>query len=335
MKLRAETCLCIATLLLIGAASPADALSPGLPKNKDCNEEVFQNALNELRSKDYEQGRRLLTKLVGRKCSLAPAAMLLIADAYYREGGSRNLAEAEQEYARWLELFPEQDLAPLVMKKTVEVHLRELNGRDGSNHLESAYRALLKLQESYPLFSADAGVQEYEMVTEELRAEHNLKVARYYLEVRESPTAAKMRCQEILRKTIRFSKTDSALWYLAQADEILAQTEDREDNLNEAIAAYRRIVSEYAAGEHRDRAIERMRFLGEDPPEPNPRIIAWGQERAAKARSILADIDGYVLGISRRGILLNEEDEAEAGVLNEILKEANGSSSTASQSEPN
>lgn len=78
------------------------------------------------------------------------------------------------------------------------------------------------------------------MVTEELRAEHDLKVARFYIEIRESPTGAKLRCEEILGKTPRFSKTDSALWFLAQADEILAQTEDREDNLNEAIAAYKR-----------------------------------------------------------------------------------------------
>ena len=318
-------------LLVIGAANAASAagsLHLESWENNDCNEEVFQSALNEIRHKNYEQGRLLLKKLVNRKCSLMPVAMLLIADSSYREGGSRCLGEAHGEYTRWLGLFPERELAPLVMKKLAEVHLRQLNRRDDV-HSSLANKTLLRLQDLCPQFSVDPGVQEYIMVTQELHAEHQLKVARFYLDVRESAQVAKMRCLEILEKSPRFTKMDIALWYLAQADEGLAQTEEWEDNINEAIASYQRLAREHADSEYRERAIERLKYFGRDVPEPDPEVNATRRERASKVRSILADIDAYVLGISRRGVLLNEEDDVESDELSRMLKETSAASSSA------
>jgi hypothetical protein len=248
------------------------------------------------------------------------AAMLLIADSYYREGGSRNLAKAEREYARWLELFPEAELAPLVMKQMADVHLSQLNGRNGADHILLAERALLKLQHLYPQFSDDPSVQEYVMVTQELSAEHHLKIARFYIEVRESLEAAKMRCLEILKKQPGFTKIDIALWYLAQAEEGLAQTEEPEDNINGAIASYERIAREHAESEYRDRAIERLKYFGRDVPAPDPKINAKLRERASLVGRILTDINEYVLRVSPRAVLLDEEDEVESDGLNKILK---------------
>jgi outer membrane protein assembly factor BamD (BamD/ComL family) len=69
------------------------------------------------------------------------------------------------------------------------------------------------------------------MPSEELMAEHELKVARFYLEIRESAMAAKMRSLIVVRKHPRFS-------------------------------------------EYRDRAIERLRYLGREAPEPDAEFKA-------------------------------------------------------------
>ena len=106
-----------------------------------------------------------------------------------------------------------------------------------------------------------------------------------------------------------------------QAEEGLAQTEEREDNINDAVAAHQRIAREHADSEYRDRAVERLKYLGCDVPEPDPEVNAKLRERTLKAKSILTDINGYVLGITRRGVLLNEEDEVASDDLNRILKE--------------
>ncbi len=317
MRKRTQASIGMAALLLLASASAAGQRE--YPDSDRLNEETFQNALTEIRVKDYEQGRHLLKKLVIRKCPLACAAMLLIADSYYREGGSRNLAEAESGYTRWLDLFPEQELAPLVMKKTAEAYLRELNGRDGSNHLALADRTLTKLQELYPQFGADPQVQEYVMVTQELRAQHELKVARFYLEMRESPTAAKMRCLEIVTKLPKFSGMDDALWLLAQADEQLAQSGGWEENTNEAITCYERIVREHFDSEYLDRALERLRYFGREAPEPDPEINAAFRERAAQVKRML--VNGYVFDISPAGVFLNEEDEVDNDALISIQKQ--------------
>src|SRR4030095_9436539 len=186
MRLRSQTSRLIAALLVIGASN--GALAGGSPpqspsENSQCGEGVIHSALNEIRHKDYEQGRLLLKDLVVRECSLMPAAMLLIADCYYREGGPGGFANAEGEYAHWLEFFPQQELAPLVMKKIAEVHLRQIDGPNGVAHAAMANSSLLKLQQQYSQYSVDPTVQEYRRITEELLAEHQLKMARFYLDV--------------------------------------------------------------------------------------------------------------------------------------------------------
>ena len=40
-----------------------------------------------------------------------PLAKLLVADSFYREGGSSNLAQADVEYREWLQFFPQHPLA--------------------------------------------------------------------------------------------------------------------------------------------------------------------------------------------------------------------------------
>jgi outer membrane assembly lipoprotein YfiO len=312
----------IVALFVLGAAhgvSAAGSLHQSTWESKYCNYDVLQRAANEIRRKDYEQGRRLLKKVASSECSLMSAALLLIADTHYRESGSLHLEKASEEYTRWLGLFPEHEFAPLVMKKIIEIHMRQLNGRGGDNHIALAYRALLKIQDSYPQYRDDPEVQEYLMVTQELLADHNLKVARFYLDVRESAQAAMARCLEVITKYPSFSRTDTALWYLAQADEVLAQTEDGEDNIAKAIASYQRIAREHSDSEYRDRAIERLTLLGQPVPEPDQEINTRFRERASKIKSIL--VNGYVLSISQRGVLLDEEDDVERDGLNRVLNQ--------------
>ncbi len=270
--------------------------------NEACNEEEILNAVNLIKEQHYRQGRRRLKRLVASKCSLMPVARLLIADCYYREGGSYNLAKAEVEYMNWLQLFPDHNLTPFVMQKVVEIHLRQV--LNNARHLWLANKILLKLQDSYPQFRDDPIVQEYHMVVEELLAEHDLKVAKFYLEVRESPEAAKARCMNIIEKWPGFSRLDVALWYLAQVEEA-------EANSNDFVEYYKRIVREYASSEYGNEAIAKLKHLGANVPEPDLEFNAKSRERLSKVSGILADIDAYARSITRRGIILDEKVEIE------------------------
>jgi outer membrane protein assembly factor BamD len=237
-----------------------------------------------------------------------PVARLLIADCYFREGGRYNISKAGSEYNSWLDSFPDHKLAPFVMRKVIETHLSQLGFNDDYHnddyHIAGANTMLLKLQDSYPQYKDDPLIQEYLMVVQEWMANHHLNVARFYFEHRHVMEAARLRCQEVIKKYPQFTKLDFVLW-------ISAQVEEAEDNRDKAIEYCKRIAREYPDSEYRDEAIEKLKYLGSDVPEPDFEINALLGERTLKAARIFGDIGTYARNISPKGVMLDEKDELE------------------------
>src|SRR4029079_11855382 len=77
----------------------------------------FFRALDEIGNDRFQRGRDRLKKLIAADSQLNGIASLVIADSYFREGGAKNLQQAEISYREWLESFPGDKLAPRVMVK--------------------------------------------------------------------------------------------------------------------------------------------------------------------------------------------------------------------------
>lgn len=102
--------------LLALTACLAASLACGSPKKKVTTEEVregrdrelYAEGLRAMRKRRYEEGRLLLSTLIGSYdgSPLLPLAKLLIADSFYREGGASSLAQADVEYREWLQFSP-------------------------------------------------------------------------------------------------------------------------------------------------------------------------------------------------------------------------------------
>src|SRR4029079_8154508 len=149
-----------------------------------------------------------------------------------------------------------------------EIHLRQVMAADrDTTHAKLAERQLKELMRRYP--DTDAKQQAEQMMTQvqEILAMHELKVARFYFELRESSTAAQMRTEEILSKYPNFSRFDEALFLHARAMELQEDTETASRDLS-------RIVTSHPHSEYMDRAKETLKTWGKPIPESDPAKVA-------------------------------------------------------------
>jgi outer membrane protein assembly factor BamD len=124
---------------------------------------------------------------------LIKMAKLAIADSYYLQGGSKGLAQAEVEYRDWIQFFPDDPLADETMLKIAEVHLKQVMAADrDTTHARLAERQLKDLLRRYPNTDAKEQVEQLTNQVQEILAMHELKVARFYFDIREFAPATQM-----------------------------------------------------------------------------------------------------------------------------------------------
>jgi outer membrane protein assembly factor BamD (BamD/ComL family) len=146
---------------------------------------------------------------------------------------------------------------------------------------------------------------------QEIRGDHELRLARFYLDSREAPTAAEMRSQYIVEQLPRFTKMDEALWCLARAEEA-------QENTQSAIKHYTRIVQDYPNSVFWYLAEERVRYFDSPVPESDPSINIGLAERAERIAQVRANLVGNSSTITRRAILLNEWNQVDSDLILEI-----------------
>jgi outer membrane protein assembly factor BamD len=285
----------------------------GKPKNKVAleeqkpgrDQELFRQGIDAIRKGRYDEGRMLLNTMINTytESPLIRVAKLSMADSFYLEGGSKNLAQAEVEYRNWLEFFPDDKLADDVMIKIAEIHLRQVMAADrDTTHAKLAERQLKELLRRHPNTDRKEEVEARMREVQEILAMHELKVARFYYDIRESAQAAQMRTQEILDKYPNFSRFDEALWLHAKA---LADQEDTET----ASQDLARIITNYPHSEYRKQAEALLRKWNKPVPEPDPTKLA---EKPAGDKSVLSRFGELVLGprisnISSKGVIIDRD----------------------------
>ncbi|HWN99422.1 MAG TPA: outer membrane protein assembly factor BamD [Blastocatellia bacterium] len=275
-----------------------EAKGPGRDK------ELFTQGIDACRKGSYEQCRVLLNTMINTysESPLVRMAKLAIADSYYLQGGTKNLAQAELEYRDWIQFFPDDALADDTMMKMAEIHLKQVqaSNRD-TTHAKLAERQLKELLRRYPNSDQKAETERLMNQVDEILAMHELEVAKFYLEIRESAQAAQMRTEEILNKYPNFSRFDEALFLHARAMELQEDTDTASQNLS-------RIVTSFPHSEFADRAKETLKKWGKPVPEPDPAKIA---EAAPEGKGLPARVAGLMFGpridTSSKGVIIDRE----------------------------
>jgi outer membrane protein assembly factor BamD len=272
------------------------------------DQELFREGINAIRKGNYDQGRILLNTMINTYSDspIIKMAKLAIADSYYLQGGSKSLAQSEVEYRDWIQFFPDDALADDTMMKIAEIHLKQVQAADrDTTHAKLAERQLKELLRRYPNTDKKDETEGLMTDVQEILAMHELKVARFYYDLRQSSQAAQLRTEEILNKYPKFSRFDEALWLHARALENQEDTETASRDLA-------RIVASYPHSEYREKAKALLEKWGKPVPESDPTKVA---EAPPEGQSLPARFAGFMFGpridTSSKGVIIDRDLKTE------------------------
>src|SRR6185436_4761808 len=93
---------------------------------------LFDQAIKEIEKSRYDRGRLLLQTLMNTydTSEYLAKAKLAIADAWYREGGSHGMAQAEAEYKDFILFYPTMEESAEAQEKICQMQYRQMEKAD-------------------------------------------------------------------------------------------------------------------------------------------------------------------------------------------------------------
>ncbi len=239
---------------------------------------LFAKATDDIKHGRYTVGRLSLQTLINTypDSEYLAKAKLAIGDSYFKEGGMAGLKQSIVEYKDFITFFPFLDEAAYAQMQVAMGHYRQMEKPD-RDHAE-AVQAEAELQtflEKYPNSPLVPQVEQRLRETQEVLAEGNFRVARFYY-IRGSYKAAGARLLELANRYPLYSQASEANWMLGQ---IFEKTEHND------IAAqyYTRIVKDYPLSSAAGDAKAKLAKFGVPIPQPDPSAVARMQKEADAA----------------------------------------------------
>ncbi len=179
---------------------------------------LYDRAADDIKRGRHEVGRLNLQTLINTypDSEYLAKAKLLIADSYYKEGGTANMTQAISGYKDFIVFFPFLPEASYAQLQVAMGHFQQMEkpdrDRTEAKEAEAEFQTFLQKYPKDPL--ADKAMQHLREV-QEVIAEGDFRVASYYY-VKGDKRAAAARLIGITRRYPLFSKSDQAYWMLGQ-----------------------------------------------------------------------------------------------------------------------
>jgi outer membrane protein assembly factor BamD len=272
-------------------------MNPLIGKDADLpDKQLYDKALAQIKSGHFDVARLDLNTLLSTypDSQYQMRAKLAIADAWYREGGSAALAQAEQEYKDFITFFPNAPEAAEAQMRVGDIYFKQMDvpDRDYSKaqHAEEEYRTMLK---QYPDAPKDILKQAQQKLrdVQEVLAQREADVGAFYASHEDWP-AALARYQTVVETYPQYSHMDDVLIGIGDAYEAEAgvaraaklcapNLPQGTPCMNEALkssieqqydgkaaAEYREVVLKHAAAPHAEFAKERLAAMNLPIPQP-------------------------------------------------------------------
>jgi outer membrane protein assembly factor BamD len=284
------------SLLICVACNNKKAANPLAHVNsKQPDKVLFDRAMEAMKQRKYDVARIALQTLINTypDSEYVARAKLTVGEAWYQEGSSASLAQAETEFRDFITFFPNMAEASEAQLKIADIHYRQMEKPDRdythARRAEDEYRQLL-LQ--YPDSKLAGTARQRLLEVQEVLAEREFRIARFYYN-RQSLLASIARAKTLTDTYPLYSRSDEALYILGQAYE---QQADRtratklpdelkqrltKGYLDNAAQAYSKIVSRYPAMPRYQDARRRLTAISRPVPTPTPEAIAQNKKELA------------------------------------------------------
>jgi outer membrane protein assembly factor BamD len=230
---------------------------------------LYDRAADDIKHGKHEVGRLNLQTLINTypDSEYLAKAKLLIADSYYKEGGTANMTQAISGYKDFIVFFPFLPEAAYAQLQVAMGHFKQMEkpdrDRTEAKEAESEFQTFLQKYPKDPL--ADKAMQHLREV-QEVIAEGDYRVAYYYY-TKGDKRAAAARLIGVTNRYPLYSKSDHALWMLG---DIFEKAEKKEIAAN----YYARIVKNYPLSSEAPEAKAKLVAMKVPVPQPDPRAKA-------------------------------------------------------------
>lgn len=256
--------------------------------SKQPDKVLYDRAMAALKKNKYDVARITLQTLINTypDSEYIARAKLAVGDAWYAEGGSSGLAQAEIEYKDFITFFPNLPEAAEAQLKVANIHYKQMEKPDRDfTHAKRAEDEYKQLILQFPDSKLVPEARERLMQVQEVLAEREFRIGRFYY-TRESWAAAIARLKSLTDTYPLYSEVDEALFMEGQAYERqmdMARTtrlsETAKGELlkkftDAAVEAYSRIVTRYPVMARAEDAKRRLEALHQPVPTPTEAAIA-------------------------------------------------------------
>lgn len=232
---------------------------------------LFDKAVTDVEKGRYEIARLTLNTLINTydTSEFLAKAKLLIADSWFREGGSHGLAQAEAEYKDFILFYPAMEEAAEAQQKVCMIHYRQMEKPDRDDtHALRAEDECRQLLQQFPNSKFAPTAKQLLRNIQEVNAHKEFAVGAFYHQKGSYPAAAN-RLQALTDHYPLFSGADEALWKLGDAYSRMGpRFRDKSG------AAFARIVREYPLSPLVDNAKKKLNEMEMPVPEADPLAIA-------------------------------------------------------------
>jgi outer membrane protein assembly factor BamD len=307
---RAVATLGVLTLALSLIPAEASDKKPKKKKNQDLSanplanvasrqpdKELYDKAMIALKKGRFDVARLDLQTLLNTypNSEYQMRAKLAVGDAWFKEGGTAALTQAESEYEDFITFFPQAPEAAEAKMKVADIYFMQMEkpDRDFTNaqKAEQKYREMI---DQFPDSSLVPRAKQRLRETQEVLAEREFLVGQYYAS-RMNWAGTIARLQTVADTYPLYSKSDE-LWitigdaYAGEARQINAarglpgavRERLQQVYLDKATAAYDRVITRYPMAPRVEDARDRLVAMNRPIPEPTQEAIA---ENDAEERS--------------------------------------------------
>jgi len=268
----------LAGLLLSASYSDAQILHKKKKVNKSTHADntaepdkiLYNRALEDIKHGRQEVGRLGLQTLINTypDSEFLAKAKLGIADSYYKESGTANMAQAIQGYKDFIVFFPFLPEASYAQLQVANAHYQQMakpdRDRSEARAAEEEYQTFLSKYPKDPL--APKAEQRLRDV-QEIIAEGDYRIGYFYY-VKGDKRAAAARLLTISKRYPLYSRSDKVLWMLG---DIFEKSEHKEI----ASIYYGNILKDYPLSSLAPNAKNKLVAFKVPVPQPDPKAVAW------------------------------------------------------------
>ena len=299
---RVATTAAILALALSVSPVQAKEKAPKKKKNADLSanplanvasrqpdKELFDKAMISLKKGRFDVARLDLQTLLNTypNSEYQMRAKLAVGDAWFKEGGTAALTQAEAEYKDFITFFPQAPEAAEAQMKVADIYFMQMEkpDRDFNNaqRAEQEYRAMI---DQFPDSSLVPRAKQKLREVQEVLGEREFLIGQYYAsKLNWAGTIARL--QTIADTYPLYSKSDQ-LWltigdaYAGEAHSVqmakglpgAIKERLQQVYLDKAAAAYGHVITRYPMAPHVEDARDRLVAMNRPVPEPTQEAVA-------------------------------------------------------------